>query len=163
MTGVVRLEGDDLSAVFNRLDAIQRQVVDLRPAWTRLRRLYSRRADNQWQTLRPRWRPLSPRYTRQVGRRYATLDTGVGRPPKGLRHAPGQLRRLVRKPEVYEADRQSVAMGIRFRQGRTPGFYGAFHAQGRGVPRRPFWRALSPSERRDWSDVVLDHLVDPLR
>lgn len=159
MSVVVKLDREELQGILDVLNDVEQRLVDMRPAWRRLRRRWHDRAEQQWRSNR--WPRLSARYARQVGRTRATLDTSAGRPPRGLDHPPGQLKRAVTGPEVFEATEHSLVMGVRF--GRSPTFYGAFHQQGAGVPKRSVWRRLSATERRDWMQVVSDQILEPLR
>lgn len=161
MSPALRLDVDDVQPLYDRLDAIERSTVDLRPAWSEMRRWWQRRTQAGWRSTR--WAQLSDRYARQVGRTTATLDTSEGRAPRGLGHTPGQLRRLVAEPQVFEPERQRLVMGVRWGSGRTPAFYGQFHQEGRGVPRRPFWRRLTPTERGELVQIVADPILESLR
>lgn len=161
MSAVIRLNNADLQAVFNVLDDVQQALVDMRPAWVKLKDRWQDRAREQWRSNQ--WPALAPRYAKQVGRTRATLDTSVGRAPKGLTHPPGALKRAVTGPEVFDTTRDSLVMGVRFGVGRTPAYYGAFHQKGAGVPLRPVWKRLGATERREWMQVVTDQILEPLR
>lgn len=161
MSAVLRLDESDLRAVVGILDELERRLIDLRPAWEELRRRWQARTEEHWRTAR--WKRLSNRYARRVGRTKATLDTSVGRRPRNLGHQPGQLRRLVTMPETFESSSDRVVMGVRYGQGRSRAWIAQFHQEGRGVPRRPVWRRLNPSERRDWTGVVADQILEVLR
>lgn len=160
MSAVFKLDQSDLRAITDLLDRLEVRLGDMRPAWDELRVRWQERAREQFTSAR--WKPLSRRYAQAIGRTRATLDTSVGRAPKGLRHPPGSLRRAVTAPDTFEPTKDSLVMGVRWGVGRSPAFYMQFHQQGRGVPRRPVWTRLSAGERRDWNDVVIDHVLEAI-
>lgn len=161
MSAVVTVNQADIAAILKLLNAVERATLDMHPAWSQLRTKWQERVERSWHS--ERWMPLSKRYAQRVGRQFATLDTSVGIPPKGMKHPPGQMKRLVVAPSTFEPTADSLVMGVRYGSGRSPAFYVQFHQEGRGVPRRPVWERMTVAERDDWTQVIADHIAAPLR
>lgn len=161
MSAVIAINQADVAAILKLLNGVERATLDLRPAWSQLRTKWQERVERGWHS--ERWMPLSKRYAKQVGRHFATLDTSIGTPPKGLKHPPGQMKKLVMAPATFTPTADSLVMGVRYGAGRTPAFYVQFHQEGRGVPRRPVWERMNAAERADWTQVIADHIAAPLR
>lgn len=151
MSAVIQLDSVALSEILKILDETGDAIVDMRPAWKKLRTKWQTRVDRQW-TMN-RWKPLDLRYARaeKGGDRRATLVKS------------GDMKRDLREPEVFEATSQQLVMGMRFGVGRTDTFYAQFHQQGRGVPRRQIWRRLTAQERADWNQVPADHIFSAIK
>jgi hypothetical protein len=144
---VVTVDGEQQAA--NRFTLIGRRARDARPAFREISRLIYESEQRRFNS-RSGWAPLAASTVARKRRE--------GLSPQIMR-ATGALHRALTvpgDPSILDIDKDRMRFGLK--GGRTAVYYGRFHQQGKGVPKRPVV-VFTAATRRNANRILTDHFA----